>query len=33
MANDLTGDVIQGLDRKVSTIDFNLEPLPSKTSK
>jgi Skp family chaperone for outer membrane proteins len=33
MDNDLTGEVIQGLDRKVSTIDFNLEPLPSKTSK
>ena len=31
-SNDLTGDVIQGLDRKVSTIDFNLEPLPSKAA-
>ncbi len=33
MSNDLTGEVIQGLDRKISTIDFNLEPLPRKTSK
>ena len=33
MGNDLTGDVVQGLDRKVSTINFNLEPLPSKTTK
>ncbi|WP_449429553.1 OmpH family outer membrane protein [Rhodanobacter umsongensis] len=32
MANDLTSEVVQGLDRKVSTIDFNLEPLPSKTT-
>ncbi|OOG55437.1 OmpH family outer membrane protein [Rhodanobacter sp. C03] len=32
MTNDLTGEVIEGLDRKVSTIDFNLEPLPSKTA-
>jgi Skp family chaperone for outer membrane proteins len=31
MANDLTSEVIQGLDRKVTTIDFNLEPLPSKS--
>ena len=29
MDNDLTGEVIQGLDRKISTIDFNLEPLPT----
>lgn len=32
MSNDLTSEVIQGLDRKVSTIDFNLEPLPSRTA-
>jgi len=30
MSNDLTGDVIQGLDRKITTINFNLEPLPSQ---
>jgi Skp family chaperone for outer membrane proteins len=29
MANDLTSDVVQGLDRKVTTISFDLEPLPS----
>lgn len=27
--NDLTTDVVQGLDRKVTTITFNLEPLPA----
>jgi Skp family chaperone for outer membrane proteins len=32
MDNDLSSEVIQGLDRKLSTIDFNLEPLPSKTT-
>jgi Skp family chaperone for outer membrane proteins len=31
MANDLTAEVIQGLDRKITTISFNLEPLPSST--
>lgn len=29
MTNDLTADVVQGLDRKITTITFNLEPLPS----
>lgn len=33
MANDLTPDVVQGLDRKITTISFNLEPLPSSKSK
>lgn len=33
MANDLTGEVVQGLDRKVTTLDFNLEPLPSGQGK
>ncbi|MFA6230871.1 MAG: OmpH family outer membrane protein [Rhodanobacter sp.] len=28
MANDLTADVVHGLDRKITTISFNLEPLP-----
>lgn len=32
MANDLTTDVVEGLDRKVTTISFNLEPLPSKSA-
>lgn len=32
MANDLTSGVIQGLDRKITTITFNLEPLPSNSS-
>lgn len=27
-SNDLTADVVQGLDRKITTITFNLEPLP-----
>lgn len=31
MANDLTPGVVQGLDRKVTTITFDLEPLPSHT--
>jgi len=31
--NDLTSEVIQGLDRKVTTISFNLEPLPKQTGK
>ncbi|HEY0198734.1 MAG TPA: OmpH family outer membrane protein [Rhodanobacter sp.] len=29
MTNDLTGEVVQGLDRKITTISFNLEPLPA----
>lgn len=29
MANDLTADVVAGLDRKITTITFNLEPLPA----
>lgn len=28
--NDLTSDVVQGLDAKLTTISFNLEPLPAK---
>ena len=32
MANDLTSEVVQGLDRKITTITFNLEPLPAKAS-
>lgn len=31
MTNDLTPDVVQGLDRKITTISFDLEPLPSNT--
>ncbi|MEO7065473.1 MAG: OmpH family outer membrane protein [Rhodanobacter sp.] len=31
--NDLTSEVIQGLDGKVTTISFSLEPLPTKTAK
>ncbi|MCW8808888.1 MAG: OmpH family outer membrane protein [Rhodanobacter sp.] len=33
MTNDLTGEVIQGLDRKITTISFNLESLPSGKGK
>ncbi|MCX7514652.1 OmpH family outer membrane protein [Frateuria hangzhouensis] len=33
MTNDLTPDVIKGLDGKVTTISFNLEPLPSNSGK
>lgn len=33
MTNDLTDDVVQGLDRKITTISFNLEPLPSGNGK
>lgn len=29
MANDLTDGVVQGLDHKITTISFNLEPLPT----
>lgn len=32
MSNDLTAEVVQGLDRKMTTISFNLEPLPSGTA-
>ncbi|WP_424683362.1 OmpH family outer membrane protein [Frateuria sp. YIM B11624] len=32
MTNDLTPDVVQGLDRKVTTITFDLEPLPSNSN-
>jgi len=32
MTNDLTPDVVQGLDRKVTTISFDLEPLPSNSN-
>lgn len=28
--NDLTKDVVEGLDRKITAINFGLEPLPSK---
>jgi hypothetical protein len=28
--NDLTAEVVQGLDRKITTMSFNLEPLPSR---
>lgn len=33
MANDLTPDVVHGLDRKITTITFSLEPLPSGKGK
>lgn len=33
MTNDLTADVVKGLDRKTTTISFNLEPLPSNTQQ
>lgn len=33
MANDLTAAVVQGLDQKVSTINFSLEPLPRGNGK
>lgn len=33
MTNDLTADVVQGLDRKITTLSFNLEPLPSSNGK
>lgn len=29
MTNDLTSDVVQGLDRRITTVTLNLEPLPS----
>ncbi len=31
--NDLTAEVIQGLDRKITTMSFNLEPLPKQSGK
>lgn len=33
MANDLTAEVVQGLDRKVTTMTLQLEPLPASTGK
>lgn len=33
LSNDLTSDVVQGLDRKITTISFGLEPLPSSAQK
>ena len=33
MTNDLTEAVVQGLDRKITTISFNLEPLPAGNGK
>ena len=33
MANDLTPEVVQGLDRKTTSITFDLEPLPSNAGK
>lgn len=33
MTNDLTPGVVKGLDGKITTISFNLEPLPSNTGK
>lgn len=33
MSNDLTAEVVQGLDRKLTTISFNLEPLPAGQGK
>jgi Skp family chaperone for outer membrane proteins len=33
MANDLTAEVVQGLDRKVTTMSLQLEPLPATTGK
>jgi Skp family chaperone for outer membrane proteins len=33
MSNDLTAEVVQGLDRKVTTISFDLQPLPSAKKK
>lgn len=33
MTNDLTADVVHGLDRKITTIAFNLEPLPHGSAK
>jgi Skp family chaperone for outer membrane proteins len=33
MSNDLTTEVVQGLDRKITTTTFNLEPLPASNGK
>lgn len=33
MTNDLTDGVVKALDRKITTISFNLEPLPSGNGK
>lgn len=33
MTNDLTADVVHGLDQKITTMTFNLEPLPSDKGK
>jgi Skp family chaperone for outer membrane proteins len=33
MTNDLTEGAVQGLDSKITTISFNLEPLPSGNGK
>lgn len=33
MINDLTAGVVQGLDGKITTISFNLEPLPAGNGK
>ncbi|MEW9571488.1 OmpH family outer membrane protein [Rhodanobacter sp. Si-c] len=33
ITNDLTGEVIRGLDAKITTLNFNLEPAPSGTGK
>lgn len=33
MTNDLTADVVHGLDKKITTMTFNLEPLPSGKGK
>ncbi len=33
MANDLTADVVHGLDQKITTMTFNLEPLPTAKGK
>ncbi len=33
MTNDLTSEVVQGLDRKITTISFDLEPLPNSSGK
>jgi Outer membrane protein len=31
--NDLSNDVVRGLDAKITTLNFNLEPLPAGTGK
>lgn len=33
LANDLTPDVVHGLDQKITTMTFNLEPLPTAKGK